>query len=128
MPNDIAHLIVDACIMTICDCQKGYWHQEQDESSSFLTTFNTEFGCYRYTVMPFGATVAGGVFQHKLDQCFGHIPNVIVIADVIMVVGKMQNDGDHNQALTTLLKTAKACNVRLNYEKLQYKQTEVEFF
>ena len=24
-----------------------------DEPSSFLTTFNTEFGHYRYTVMPF---------------------------------------------------------------------------
>ena len=52
MPDDIAHLIVDACIMTVCDCHKGYWHQELDESSSFLTTFNTEFGCYRYTVEP----------------------------------------------------------------------------
>ena len=88
MPDDIAHLIVDACIMTVCDCHKGYWHQELDESSSFLTTFNKEFGHYRYTGMPFGATVAGDVFQCKLDQCFGHILNVIVIVDDIMVVGK----------------------------------------
>ena len=127
MPDDIAHLIVDACIMTVCDCCKEYWHQELDESSSFLTTFNTEFGCYRYTVMPFGATVAADVFQHKLDQCFGQIPNVIVIADDIMIVGKMQNHRDHDQALTTLLHTARTCNVRLNYDKLQYKQTEVDF-
>ena len=26
MPDDIAHLNPDACIMTVCDCQKGYWH------------------------------------------------------------------------------------------------------
>ena len=101
MPEDIAHLIAEACIMTVCDCHKGYWHQELDESSSFLTTFNTEFGCYKYTVMPFRATVARDVFQHKLDQCFGHIPNVNIIADDIMVVGKMQNHGDHDQTLTT---------------------------
>ena len=88
MPDDIAHLIADACIMTVYDCQKGYWHQELDESSSFLTTFNIEVGHYRYTVIPFGATVAGHVFQHKLDQCFNHIPNVIIISDDIMVVGK----------------------------------------
>ena len=31
--------------------------------------------------MPFGATVAGDVFQCKLDQCFGQIKNVLVIAD-----------------------------------------------
>ena len=128
MPDDIAHMVVDACLMTVCDCCKGYWHQELDESSFFLTTFNTEFGCSRYTVMPFGTTVAGDVFQHKLDQCFGHIPNVIVIADGIMVVGRMQNHRDHDQALKTLLHTARTCNVRFNYDKLQYKKTEVEFF
>ena len=80
-------------------------------------------------MIPFGTTVAGDVFQHKLDQCLGHIPNVIVMADDIMVVGKRQNHRDHDQALTTLLHTTmSACNVKLNYEKLQYKQTEVEFF
>ena len=108
-------------IMTVYDCCKGYWHQELDDSSSFLKTFNTEFGCYRYTVMHFGATVAGDVFQHKLDQCFGHIPNVIAIADDIMVVGRMQNHRDQDQALTTLLHTARTCNVRLTYNKLQYR-------
>ena len=74
--GDIAHLLADACIMSVCDCKKGYWHQELDETSSFLTTFNTELGGFRYTVMPFGVTVAGDVFQHKLDLCFGHLRNV----------------------------------------------------
>ena len=43
-PEDITHLIANSCIMTVCNCKKGYWHQELDEASSFLTTFNTEFG------------------------------------------------------------------------------------
>ena len=78
--------------------------------------------------MPFSATVAGDVFQRKLDQCFGHLHNVIVIADDIMVVGKQMNHKDHDTALTKLLNTARECNVHLNYDKLQYKQTEVDFF
>ena len=77
--------------------------------------------------MPFGATVAGDVFQCKLAQWIGQIPNVIVIADDIMVFGKLQNHRDHDQALTTLLETARKCYVRLKYDKKQYKQ-EVEFF
>ena len=68
--------------------KKGYWHQKLGEVSSFLTTFNTEIGRFRYTVMPFGITVAGDVFQQKLDQCFRKIDQVIVIADDIMIVGK----------------------------------------
>ena len=26
-PEDIAHLLAEACVITICDCRKGYWHQ-----------------------------------------------------------------------------------------------------
>ena len=78
-PEDIAHLIARSCTLTVLDCHKGYWHQQLHEQSSYMTTFNTEFGRYRYTVMPFGATLAGGAFQHKLYECFCHIPNVIVI-------------------------------------------------
>ena len=62
-PEDIAHLIANSCVMTVCDCKKGYLHQELDEASSFLTTFNIELGRFQYTVMPFGITVAGNVFQ-----------------------------------------------------------------
>ena len=74
--------------------QKGYWHQELDEASSFLITFNTELGKFQYTIMPFGITVAGDVFQQKLDQCFSHLKNVIVIADDIMVIGKNHKEHD----------------------------------
>ena len=80
-PEDIAHLLVDACMMTVCDYKKGYWHQYLDEASLFLTTFNIEHGSFRYPVMPIEVTVAGDVLQHKLDQCFGKVKQVIVIAD-----------------------------------------------
>ena len=62
-PEDISHMLADTCILTVCDCKKGYWHQMLDEASSYLTTFNIEIGRYRFTVMPFGITVAGDMFQ-----------------------------------------------------------------
>ena len=78
--------------------------------------------------MPFGASVAGDVFQHKLDEYFGKIEQVIIIADDIMIMGNKPDHSDHDQAFTTLLQTAKQCNVKLNYDKFQYKQNEVECF
>ena len=72
--------------------------------------------------------MAGDVFQCKLDQWFGHIKNVIVIADDIMMIGKQHNHRDHDQGLINLLATARKCYVRLNYERLQHKQEEVDFF
>ena len=77
--------------------------------------------------MPFGVIVAGDIFQCKLDQCFGKIKQVTVIADDIMTVGKKPKHSDDDQTLTTLLETARKCNVPLNYEKLQYKKQEVDF-
>ena len=53
---------------------------------------------------------------------------MIVIADDTMIVGKKQNHSSYDQALTTLLETARRCNVRLNYDKLQYQKEEVDFF
>ena len=29
--EDISHLIVDATVLMVLDCKKGYWHQELDE-------------------------------------------------------------------------------------------------
>ena len=69
--------------------------------------------------MPFGATLASDVFQCKLDECFGKIEQVIIIADDIMIVGYKPDHSDYVQAFTTLLQTAQKCNVKLNYDKLQ---------
>ena len=78
-------------------------------------------------MIPFCITVAVDVFQRQLDQCFGKIEQLIVIADDIMAVGKQPNHKDHDVALPNLLQTARKCNIKLNFDKLQYKMTEVNF-
>ena len=45
-----------------------------------------------------------------------------------MVVGKQPKHKDHDVALTNLLEAARKCNIRLNFDKLQSKKTEVNFF
>ena len=42
---------------------------------------------------------------------------VIIIADGIMIFGYKPDHSDHDQAFTTLLQTAKKCNMKLNYDK-----------
>ena len=77
--------------------------------------------------MPFRATVAGDVFQWKLDSIFLTLENVMIIADDIMVIGYQKDEQDHGKAFTQLLETAKKNNIKLNFDKIQYKQKEVEF-
>ena len=78
--------------------------------------------------MPLGITVAGDVFQCKLDECFSHIKNLIIIADDVMIISRNENHKDHDIAFTTLLHTARKCNAKLNYDKLKFKCTQVNFY
>ena len=64
----------------------------------------------------------------KLDECFGKLKLVIIIADDIVVVGDKPDHSDHNQAFINQLQIAQKCNVKLNYDVPQYKQDEVNFF
>ena len=52
----------------------------------------------------------------------------IIITDDLTVVGYKPDHSDHSQAFTSLLQIAQQFNVKLNYDKLQYKQNEVNFF
>ena len=45
-----------------------------------------------------------------------------------MIISKNENHKDHDIAFTTLLHTARKCNVKLNYDKLKLKCTEVNFY
>ena len=42
IPEDIAHKIKGATVITVSDCSQGYWYQLLDEESSSLKTFNNE--------------------------------------------------------------------------------------
>ena len=78
--------------------------------------------------MPFGTTVASDIIQQKLDSIFLNLENVMIIAGDIMVIGYQEDEWDHDKAFMQLLKTAKKNNIKLNFNKIQYKQKEVEFF
>ena len=45
-----------------------------------------------------------------------------------MVFGYNKDHSDHDQAFSKLLHTAQMNNIKLNYDKLQYKKTQVDFF
>ena len=50
------------------------------------------------------------------------------MADDIMVIGYQEDEQDHDIAFTKLLETTKKNNIKLNFNKIQYKQKEMEFF
>ena len=87
----------------------------------------TEFGHFRFTRMPFRVNVVGDVFQHKLDEIFGKLSQVMCIADDIMVVGNKEDHSKHDVILTKLYHTAQKNNVKLNFKKHKCMKHEVTF-
>jgi len=50
------------------DLAHSYWHCELDEESSYLTTFITPLGRFRWLRLPFGLKVSSEIFQRKLNE------------------------------------------------------------
>ena len=55
--EDILPLFNDAKYFSIVDAKSGYWNVELDEESSYLITFDSPFGRYRFLRMPFGLKI-----------------------------------------------------------------------
>jgi len=64
------------------------------EESSYLTTFNTPFGRYRFRRLPFGLKSSQDEFQRKIDESFEGLDGVVVIVDDILVFGHTHEEHD----------------------------------
>ena len=105
----------DAKFFTLVDAKKGYWHVPLDEASSYLTTFSTPFGRFRFLRLPFGLTVAQDVFQKQLDSALEGLSGV---TDTF-VFGPTENEHDRN--LANLMERARQKGIVFNKEKVQFK-------
>ena len=113
------------------DVRNGFWHASLDKESSYLTTFQTPFGRYRWKRMPFGISSAPEVFQRKIHELIERLVGVEVVADDFIAVGYgntfEEAMRDHDKTLLEFLKRCEAKNVRLNPEKLTLRQSQVLF-
>ena len=102
--NDILPKLNNVQYMAIFDGSLGYHNLKLNKQSSYLTTFACLFGRYRYKHLPFGAALAGNMFQCKIDEIFNDMPNVFSIADDILVIRYDKNRTDHNEVVYNVLR------------------------
>ena len=129
--DDILPNLSNAKVFSVCDVQNGFWHLQLDEDSSRLTTFNTPFGRYRWTRLPFGVAPAPELFQRHLDQALEGLGGVHTIADDILVCGYGQSqeeaDNDHDENLARLLQRCREKGIKLNAPKFRFKESSVPY-
>jgi hypothetical protein len=81
--EEITPKLAGARIFSKIDARNGYWNVKLDDESSYLTTFNTPNGRYRFLRMPFGLRMSQDVFQFKIYETCRNCLGATGIADDI---------------------------------------------
>ena len=109
--EDLLHDLSKAKIFSVVDAKNGFWHVELDDESSYLTTFNTPFGCYRWLRMFFGISSAPEEYQRRQDQTVEGLPGVRSIIDDILIYGEGDTEeeaiADHDVKFRALMERCK---------------------
>ena len=123
--EDIATRLCGARVFTILDVRQRFWHIPLEDRSTYLTTFNTPFGKYRWLHIPFRICSAPENFQRQMHQLIEKLTGVEVVADDFVVYGCGATDSkamrDHDKKLQEFLQRCEERNVVIGKEKLQFK-------
>ena len=129
--DEILPQLANARVFSVLDAKDGFHQVRLDEASSYLTTFWTPFGRYRYKRMPCGISSAPEEFQRRMHLIVQDLPGVEVIADDILVYGCGESENeymrDHDENLRKLLQRAREQNLKLNKKKLKLHPREVAY-
>ena len=102
-----------------------------DEPSSYLTTFWTPFGKYRWLRIPFGIKSVSEEFQRRLDESLKGLENIAVIHYDVVIVGsgdsKEEATSSHDLAFRAFLNSCRERGLKLNKKKLRFKLRKVAY-
>ena len=124
--EDVTSKLTNATCFSLLDITHAYWSVKLDESSSYLTTFGTPFGRYRYLRLPFGISASSDLFQMKVNEIFEGLSGVAAIVDDILIYGRTRDEHDRN--LRKVLDRAREKGIRFNPDKMKIGVKELPFF
>ena len=109
--EDIATCLPAARILSKLDANHGYWQIPLDDESQQLTTFNSPFGRYCFTRMPFGIKSAQEIFQKCMIQNFGDLEGVETDIDDILILVWGKTEDEHHKRLKAALQRCQDIHV-----------------
>ncbi|GBL75327.1 Uncharacterized protein K02A2.6, partial [Araneus ventricosus] len=112
-------------VFSLFDATNGFWQLALDEESSYLTTFATPWGRYRFLVLPFGLNNSPEEFQKAMEELFENEPNVIPYFDDICIGSKRMEE--HCKTLRIVLNIARKSNLKFNPVKTQLAKSSITY-
>ena len=123
--DDIVTRLHGSKYFSTLDANMGFFQIKLSEKSSYLTTFNSPFGRYRYLRMPMGAKCSSEVFQRAMMTAFEGIEGVEIVVDDILVHGSTMSI--HNQRVKQVLDRCREITLKLNRSKCRIGMSEVNY-
>ena len=124
--EEITHKFKGSTVFSKLDACHRYWSVVLNEESSYLTTFNSPFGRFKFTRLPFGLCVCQDVFQQKMDFILEKCPGAVGIADDIAV--HRTTEKEHDENLHNLILVAQQHGLVFNLDKCHIMETKITFF
>ena len=123
--EDVISRMSNAKVFSVLDANHGFLQVKLDKDSSKLATFDTPFGRYNYTRLPFGTASAPKVFQNIMSHLFDDIEGVEVIVDDLVVWGEKTEQ--HDVRRRQVLDRCRERNLKLNKDKCRFRVSEVSY-
>lgn len=124
-PVEIFAKLASSTVFSSLDATSGFLQLELDEASSYLTTFATPFGRYRFLRLPYGISSAPEVFHRTVSEMFADLAGVQVFVDDILVHAPTK--AEHDKILETVFKRCREMNFKLNLAKCRFSKSELKF-
>ena len=129
--DDILPNLVNAKVFSVVDASNGFWQVELDEPSSYLTTFATPFGRYRWKRLPFGISSAPEEYQRRMQEALEGLEGIAICADDIIIYGCGNNyeqaEHDHDKKLRKLFQRCMTKILKLDKDELIFKENSVKY-
>ena len=129
--DEVLPTLKDAKIFSLVDATYGFLQVKLSEKSSYLTTFWTPGGKFRWLCMPFGISSSPEEFQRRLQEALGGLDGISTVADDILIVGRGQTEAeariDHDRNFANLLRRARSQNLKLNKAKTRLHMNELKY-
>ncbi|KAF7648890.1 hypothetical protein LDENG_00150500 [Lucifuga dentata] len=123
--EQVVSFMPGAKVFSVLDAKSGFLQIELDEASSFLTTFNTPVGRFRWLRLPFGIKCAPEIFQRIMDGMLEGISGATAIMNDILIAAPTVEM--HDDILRKVVERATSYNVKLNFNKCHTRQAQVPY-
>ena len=125
--DDLLQELGGARFFTTLDLYAGYWQIKVAPEDQEKTTFTTNMGNFKFSVMPFGLVNAPATFQRAMSKVLAAYLHKFVIVYLDDVTIYSQDEKIHLEHINLVLNTLETVQLKINLAKCHFAKRRVEF-